>query len=737
MTTTKLGRITSASLAVLVAASLAAACSGGDDGDGEGKDAAATTTGERSDGSPEAMPGFMPEDEWQARADEYIAFATEELSPGSPNNVILHLERRRRDPSFEVDTAAITPSAYEEMFAEIDSMEDTTDFDLMYLLALWFDYRDELEPEMVEAIEERFLSFKYWYTEPQPEGIIDDKWYWSENHQIIFHMLEYLIGQELPDATFDSGMTGSEHMAHAEPLIMKWFDERAKFGFFEWHSDVYYLKDVSPLLMLIEHSGNEEMAEKAAMTLDLVFLDVALHLQNGAFGATHGRSYMKDKHNGTEADTFGFQKFLFDDTDLPYESAGDAGPTGLATARKYRLPEVIRRIAASDEVGVDTERMGVPLDPLAPLDSPTPPPEGYSYDDPEDVPFWWSMAAHTAWPVVPITLETADQYGLWETELFKDFTGLRDLTGGDPERAKALALQLGRMVAFELLAEVNTYTWRSPEVMLSSAQDYRPGDFGMQYHPWQATIDPDAFVFATGPTNDVQESPNLEWPDGDGYWTGGVQPRSAQHERVGIHLYAPQYDSPSGAPLDEFAYEPYTHAFFPREHFDEVVQRDNWTIGRKGDGYVALYSWRDTRWQEYDADVLAAREFTDTFDLVADGGADNVWIVEVGRAADWESFEAFAAAITSATVEVAPLGMDGAISKGFDVSYASPQQGTVTFGWNTPLTVDGEEIAIDGYPRMDNPWTHVEHGSLEVDVEDGGFGLRVDFEEGTRTLTAP
>jgi len=727
-------RFTATALTCALATSFAAACSGDDTAD----DSRAAESSTSSGTGPPAAAGLMPEDEWQARSDDYIAFATHDLSPDSPNNVMLNLERRRRDPSFDVDTASIVPAAFADMFAEIDTMKDTTDFDLMYLLALWFDYRDELPAETVKAIENRFLSFKYWYTEPQASDTIDDKWYWSENHRIIFHMLEYLIGNAFPDATFaSSGMTGREHARHAKPLIDEWLDERARFGFFEWHSDVYYLKDVSPLLMLIEHADDAEITARATMLLDLVFLDVALHLQRGAFGATHGRSYMKDKYNGTQADTFGFQKFLFDDTDLPYQSGSDAGPTALALAHNYRLPEVIRRIATSDKVGVDKERMGVALDPLAPLDSATPPPDGYSYDDPADVPFWWSMAAHTSWPVVPITLETADRYGLWATEGWKDFTALRDMTGGDPEVGKQLAQSLGHMVAFELLAEVNTYTWRSPDVMLSTAQDYRPGDFGAQYHAWQATVDPNAFVFVTGPTSDVNESPELGWPDGDGYWTGGVQPRSAQHERVGIHLYAPQYESPEGGPLSSFAYEPYTHAFFPREYFDEVVQKGHWTIGQEADGYVALYSWRPTHWQEYDPAVLAQRDFTDTFDLVADGGSDNVWIVEVGQARDWESFDAFVSAVVDAQVDVFPLGTDGAISKGFDVTYASPQEGSIGFGWTAPLTVDGTEVPLHDYPRMDNPWTHADHGSLRFDVHDGDYGVTLDFEAGTRTLTGP
>ena len=40
--------------------------------------------------------------------------------------------------------------------------------------------------------------------------------------------------------------------------------------------------------------------------------------------------------------------------------------------------------------------------------------------------------------------------------------------------------------------------------MLSSAQDYRPGCFGEQYHAWQATLDEDAVVFTTHPKDEPE-----------------------------------------------------------------------------------------------------------------------------------------------------------------------------------------------------------------------------------------
>ena len=43
-------------------------------------------------------------------------------------------------------------------------------------------------------------------------------------------------------------------MAEARERILDWLDEKADLGFTEWHSDVYYQKDVTPLLTLVEWS---------------------------------------------------------------------------------------------------------------------------------------------------------------------------------------------------------------------------------------------------------------------------------------------------------------------------------------------------------------------------------------------------------------------------------------------------------------------------------------------------
>lgn len=674
--------------------------------------------------------GFLDREEWRRRQDGYLHFATEQLERGSIANVIAHLERDERERGFRFDARSITAADFAPVFAKIDAFQDTSDFDMMRLMALWHGHRRRLDPGLRTAIEQRFTGFRYWYTDPLPEGVVDEKWFWSENHRLIFHTLEYLAGRGLPRATFAiTGETGRTHAARGRERIVEWLDEKAAYGFSEWHSDVYYAKDVEPLLLLTE-LAEPDIARRAAAMLDVVLYDLALHQVQGNVGVTHGRSYMKDKSKATDQDVFNVLKVAFGTSDTPYQSRGDATAVALASAERYRLPAVLDRVARSRHVVVDREHMGVPID----LDQPfTPTPQSpvpeAPFDDPDAVPFWWERGALTAWPLVPVTLATIDEHDLFATRLFQPFKPLVDAVGGDPAAAQQLAYGLRCQINVGVLSAVDTVTWRTPSAMLSSAQDYRPGCFGQQYHAWQATLDEDAIVFTTNPGNEPR--PGDRWVDADLYWNGGTMPRTAQQGAAVINLYAPQYQS-GGPPLDAFGYLPYTHAYFPQERFDEVRTVGNWTLGRRGDGYVALWSWRPTQWRSHDPAVTFTNGLTQPFDLVAPGGAHNVWVTEVGDAARWGSFDAFAAAVTAAPLTVTDRGTQGGVSRGFDVSYASPTEGALAFSWDGPLTVDGTEVPLHGTDRFANRFGTTPVGETTLTITDGPRHVRLDLLTGSR-----
>lgn len=682
--------------------------------------------------------GFVEEAAFQQRALQYWQFATRQLAAGSPLNVIAHLERARVDASYTVPAGSIPVTAWDAAFQKMATLRDTRDFDALYLLNVYLGYRDDpaLAPGLADKLAAALIAFKFWYTEPTAEGLQDDSWYWSENHEIIFHTIEYLVGQTFPDATMtNDGRSGREHMEHARPRILRWFDLRARFGFNEWHSNVYYQKDVTPLLTLVEYAEDPAIRERAAAILDAVLFDIAMHTFRGAFGVTHGRSYKKDKMSSLDDDTWGLVKLLFDTAEYPYGSGSDPGAVLLARAKRYRLPEAIFRIARSDEPFVDRERMGLDIDEDGPYEPNPQAPYELSYSDPDQLTVWWSAGALTAWPVVPLTIQVMNQYNLWDTQLFAPFSGLRNLVGDIPF-AQDLAIRMRAMLGFGLLKEVNTYTYRSSDFMLSSAIDYRAGSFGAQYHSWQATFDPNAIVF----TNHAFRPPikTTDWYRDDetgSYWTGEASmPRSAQHENVAIHIYAPQYRQTNPGLFEFFRYEPYTHAYFPQDHFDEVVQEGHWTFGRFRDGYIGLYSFRLPKWVIYDPTEYATNGMIKPFDLRADGGPDNVWIVECGRGRDWESFAAFRTALSAATVEIEQYPRQAGLYGGFDVVYQSPSQGRMSFGWQQPLVVGGQEQAVSGFDRWDNPFARTPVNSRSATIEKDGYGVRYDIEAGRREV---
>ena len=353
---------------------------------------------------------------------------------------------------------------------------------MLYLLNALLGYRGNpaVDPVLWQKVEDATLGFKFWYTQPTPPGITDDMWYWSENHQIIFHTLEYLAGQTFPDRTFTTtGMTGAEHMAHARHFILNWFEHKSRFGFDEWHSNVYYQKDVTPLLTLVEYAHDPEIANGAAIMLDRFLLDIALNSFRGTFGATHGRTYKKDKMTAFDEDTYALTKLLFDTSEDPVPARHRRRARRCcARAKKYRLPQVILGHRAQRGSLRDRERMGIPIDEFAPLPidrggslivdetgaiPPPPGPYGFDFRDEANLPIFWSMSALTVWSGAADGVRAADTYGLWDSELFQPFLEIRDAVGIARVRADRVAGAAARRRG-GLLKEVNTYTYRTPDV---------------------------------------------------------------------------------------------------------------------------------------------------------------------------------------------------------------------------------------------------------------------------------
>lgn len=719
-----------ASTGALVGAGLAG-CTSNDNSAGgitSSTDASGGATGGAKTGLIEpGSVGLMDEDVFQERVDAYLTFATASLSPGNATSVASHLLKAERDAKFTWDPTAVTAEAMAKSFDKIDSWEDTRDFDLMYLI--WLLHLGEgdtdmtrLDPGLLGEIENRLVANRYRYDDPLPADRIDNQWFWSENHIIINLTNEYLAGQRMPDRKFAvTGLTGAEHMERSKPEILKWVAERIELGFFEWHSNVYMLKNITPLLMLSELSSDDEIAAAAAVGMDLCLLDMASHNHAGCYTAPRGRTYKKDKMSSLDEATFDTAKFVFDDTDAKYTSATDGGATYLCAATRYRPPRALVEIATASGPSVVRERHGVFFDGSTPVVDNPKAPYGKDFDDPANLSFWWSLGAIGMWPLAETGIAAGNKFRLWDTKLFSQVKLMAALNDYDPKRVAPWLQERAAAINFGFLSEANTYAYREDKVSLASVIDHRPGEMRDQAHSWQAAIDENAMMFTNHPVTDVDHS--TEWRDDGrpGYWTGEASmPRSAQFERTAVHLYLPKWDEKTD-PLvwGVFGYRPFTHAYVPQDHFDRVVQDGNWTVGERNGAYIALWSWRTPTWRVYDPAVIATRGMVKPFDLVAEGGPDNVWIVEVGTKADGD-LDAFVAKLTANAPRV-ERGDDG-----FSVSWASPSSGDIEFSNSGPFTVDGKDQKLGDFPRHESPWGSVDHLSKTYALEAGDAKWTVD-----------
>ncbi|MFO7976434.1 MAG: hypothetical protein R6V12_17570, partial [Candidatus Hydrogenedentota bacterium] len=244
--------------------------------------------------------------------------------------------------------------------------------------------------------------------------------------------------------------------------------------------------------------------------------------------------------------------------------------------------------------------------------------------------------------------------------------------------------------------------------LLSSAQDYRVGYGGDQHHIWQATLGPNAVCFTSHPAQYTGDTPN--------YWTGeGWLPRVAQYRNVAIIVYNAE-DKP-GLYFPETL--DFTHAWLPRDQFDEVVEQDGWIFARKGEGYLAFqsqhpYSWQTEPGEDQNRELLVP-------------GRQNIYLCEVGSRRQHGTFAAFMAAIEQAEVVFDPSG----------VTYSSPSQGRLQFGWTGEFLRNGRPVELDGYPRYDNPYVHAEFPSDTIIVKQRGCRLELDWDDLRREAKSP
>ena len=598
---------------------------------------------------------------------------------------------------------APSPAALNDALNFVNARLDPSDFTVGALIRLYSLHRDDgfLTSGQVNAISAALLGYKYRLSGPgQSQTEM-----WTENHQIMSHGSDYLAGQLFPGAIFSNDCrTGREHMETARTEILRWLSFHAETGFAEWNSIPYYNMDIAALLNLAEFAQDEQVQTRAVMMVDSLLFDLAVNSFYGQMGSSHGRAYAGNVLSAAGDSLLNLQTLVFG---YGRFQSVDMASTMLVTGKRYLTPPVL------EAIGVDTpdellnyQRHSIQVTADAA--------KRWNIDlsDDRDFEIWWGMGAFTTPEVIDLTVDAINGNNLWHYKEFKPLHAvskvLRPL-----DALPAASRVLSSALNGPLMSEVNKICYRTPDGMLSTAQDYRPGEPGYQQHIWQATLGPYAVVFVTNPGMQKDGA-------GPGYWSSnGRMPRNGQYRNALISVYkVPRHCMPF-----PFAARPigYTHAYFPRWAFDEVVESavpggGGWVFGRRGDGYVALYSHLSYQWTASGPE--AGQE-------IGVPGFENIWICQIGRKTVDGSFADFVRTISQSHLEV----------KDLNVIFTSPGNGELQFGWEGPLTLNHEPISLRDYPRWANLYTHADFGVDHFHFQLNQESLDLDFSRGSRALS--
>ena len=590
----------------------------------------------------------------------------------------------------------------------IYNYEDCMDFRMNSLIRmLYLDINKSiLSTPTRDKICDALGEAKYWHDESSSDSAI----FTTENHQILYHTSELLVGQLFPSDIFtNSDMTGDEKVLHATPYVKQWLNWRGQFGFSEWHSNTYYVEDIAALVNLVDFALDEEIARKAAMVLDLMAFGFAINYYKNRYATSMGRTY-DSSHVGTNTlDSVSEAVWIMLGIGKHYACDGNnMAAVALATSDYYAPPPIFELIAQNATLNCESkERHNLYLS------------EGdeYGVDYEDDLMYWLGLQAHLAPQTIEPTFEhtvdnNRDPMTLFGPQILMDFIKFMAFMKG--LSLSEYSQTIKGITQGVVLGAANIYTYRTPNYQLSGVQDHMKGLNGAQEMIWQATLDDDAYVFTNSPGGYTHGLDQL--------FMGGWKPRATLHKNIGVIQYDREV-MPFEAELIIFfmnlftGFKFYNHAYFPRSAFDEVYLTDKWSMGAKDNGYVALYTYEPSKWvSDYELQTQ---------------GSKNLYVVELGDKNTYGTFENFQDAILDITMSVTPLSL------GYDISYTSPSQGDVTVGWNEPMYVDGNKVDLGDYKRFDNQYCQQDFYTDRTIIEHEGCYLELNFGNSSRYYKAP
>ncbi len=599
---------------------------------------------------------------------------SESINSGGSDRLLYYFDKAKKGedlPEGIVLTDAFINSELEGTFEYVNGRYDVADFRVNALVRLYYDHQDMMHPDTILDIKEVLLNFKYW----MDQGGEDSMVFWSENHQILFAVEEYLVGQAFPDEIFTvDGKTGREHQLMAKNRINHWMEQRYLYGFTEWYSNNYYPEDIGPMANFIQFADDPEMILRMKMIMDIIWFDMASQSfkYEGIdetsldprtyyiFMSSSGRMYSDNRASDDHGNRMrNFIDFVMQKEETKdFESSWYTSANGFFNAFKqmmeaknefdepfYEVPEVIKEIfndPASEKIIKSSQSLDVEE-----LEG-----EGLLGLEDHQIMMQWNMEAFSNPPVVQNTINYMSQNNMFRNEYLNDFK----LVNLWPLRVFNLLGMVSTVlqpstngVAIE---RANVYTYKTENYSMHTAMAHQPGEYADQQAVNQINLSNQISVFTTQPAKIPRRSGTPT------YWTGnGRQGYLVQEKNISLQIYQPPTKVGFMEPM---IIEETTHVFFPKQLFDEVdLSRLNegYIFGRSGDAMIGIKSRYAMSFvpfsvsnQEGNRDDMLVRgsvkeTLTDDYDLVQTGVGDHYFVIELSSS-DRETFGAFVSRMT-------------------------------------------------------------------------------------------
>ena len=621
---------------------------------------------------------------------------------------------------------------------EMNIRLDCSDFTGNNLIRFYLENKHRLQVENKEEIKNSFINYKYWFSEY--DGRKDSMCYWSENHQILFAVNEYLAGQEWPNEIFSDGNDGKWHKEYAAERINAWMEQRYYYGFTEYYSNNYYIENIAPMSNFIQFASDKDMVDRMKIVMDIIWYDIASqsykYITNDGkirygFMSASGRNYFDNKASDDTGNSNRLRYFI----DLVMDNGEEYKDftrnfyicfKRMYESGVYEVPQVIKEIFNdSSEVQIIKSSSGLTLQELES--------EGLIGMNTNQIMMQTNMEAFTNPEVINNSIKFMNRYKLFNNEMLNDFK----------------MVNLWLLTLFNLLDEVsnianpstngkaiqrsNVYTYQTPYYSMSTNQAHFAGDYADQHNVNVTNLSNNLSVFTSQPARISTRGQ---------YWVGyGRLPYSVQSTNVNITIY----DVPTKKGFLEPHIVEYTHAYFPVGLFDEVNLEHmdkGYVFGRVGDTYIMLAGKSSEQAtfrfkndyaskEEIETDLSkiktnVAKLITESgdlrYDLILEGGYNHAWVTEVSSVKEDKSFAEFIGRVLDNDYSFNEMNVQY-ISNGnnYDVKY------------NEYFKLNNQEVDMT-YNRFESVYSNTERKANDIIISFNGYSLELNYKENKRKI---